>query len=184
VLNRFYRNVHVPFARNNALPACHNFAISDTVLQPRVPLLQMTIHIFILCAKTMLPLKTFSPYVKVFRFSICFCFVLFYFIFCIRQACISITVRLSRTTCCWQTLLIKKITVFCVVAPCSLVDVYLRFGGSCCLHHQGDGSDYGGKTQKTAIFILAAVRTSNHTLTKKFNWTVVAVVNALLEKNR
>jgi hypothetical protein len=28
----------------------------------------------------------------------------------------------------------------CVVAPCSLVEVYRRFTGTCCLHHQGDGS--------------------------------------------
>jgi hypothetical protein len=28
--------------------------------------------------------------------------------------------------------------VFWVVAPCSLVEVYQRFGGPCCLHHQGD----------------------------------------------
>jgi hypothetical protein len=31
-----------------------------------------------------------------------------------------------------------KMAVFCVVAPCSLVEVYQRFSGPCCLHHQGD----------------------------------------------
>jgi hypothetical protein len=31
-----------------------------------------------------------------------------------------------------------KIAVFWVAAPCSLVEVYQRFGGPCCLHHQGD----------------------------------------------
>jgi hypothetical protein len=31
-----------------------------------------------------------------------------------------------------------KMAVFWVVAPCSLVEVYRRFRGSCCLHHQGD----------------------------------------------
>jgi hypothetical protein len=40
--------------------------------------------------------------------------------------------------------------VFWVVAPCSLVEVYQRFGGTCCLHHQGDS-------------VLTAVRTSNPT---------------------
>jgi hypothetical protein len=30
--------------------------------------------------------------------------------------------------------------VFWVVAPCSLVEVYQRFRGPCCLHHQGDES--------------------------------------------
>jgi hypothetical protein len=28
--------------------------------------------------------------------------------------------------------------VFWVVVPCSLVEVYERFRGPCCLHHQGD----------------------------------------------
>jgi hypothetical protein len=32
----------------------------------------------------------------------------------------------------------KKIVVFWVVAPCSLVEVYQCFRGPCCLHHQGD----------------------------------------------
>jgi hypothetical protein len=31
-----------------------------------------------------------------------------------------------------------KMAVFWVVAPCSLVEVYQRFRGPCCLHHQGD----------------------------------------------
>jgi hypothetical protein len=30
-----------------------------------------------------------------------------------------------------------KMAVFWVVAPCSLVEVYHRFRGPCCLHHQG-----------------------------------------------
>jgi hypothetical protein len=33
-----------------------------------------------------------------------------------------------------------KMAVFWVVAPCSLVEVYQRFRGPCCLLHQGDGS--------------------------------------------
>jgi hypothetical protein len=31
-----------------------------------------------------------------------------------------------------------KTAVFWVVAPCSLLEVYQRFKGPCCLHHQGD----------------------------------------------
>jgi hypothetical protein len=31
-----------------------------------------------------------------------------------------------------------KMAVFWVVTLCSLVEVYRRFGGACCLHHQGD----------------------------------------------
>jgi hypothetical protein len=30
--------------------------------------------------------------------------------------------------------------VFWVLAPCSLVEVYQRFRGPCCLHHQDDES--------------------------------------------
>jgi hypothetical protein len=32
-----------------------------------------------------------------------------------------------------------KMAVFWVVAPCSLVEVYQRFRGPCCLHNQGEG---------------------------------------------
>jgi hypothetical protein len=42
-----------------------------------------------------------------------------------------------------------KMAVFWVVVPCSLVEVYRRFGGPCCLHHQG------ATTQKTAIYVNA-----------------------------
>jgi hypothetical protein len=38
----------------------------------------------------------------------------------------------------------SKMDVFWVVAPWSLVEVYQRFRGPCCLHHQGD--------QKTSIY--------------------------------
>lgn len=31
-----------------------------------------------------------------------------------------------------------KMAVFLNVASCSLVEVYIRFGGPNCLHHQGD----------------------------------------------
>jgi hypothetical protein len=33
-----------------------------------------------------------------------------------------------------------KMAVLWVVAPCSLVEVYQRFRGPCCLHQQGDES--------------------------------------------
>jgi hypothetical protein len=40
-----------------------------------------------------------------------------------------------------------KITVLWDVAPCSLVEVYRRFRGAYCLHHQGDDhpNDGGSK---------------------------------------
>jgi hypothetical protein len=31
-----------------------------------------------------------------------------------------------------------KMAVFWIVVPCSLVEVYRRFGGTCCLYYQGD----------------------------------------------
>jgi hypothetical protein len=31
-----------------------------------------------------------------------------------------------------------KMAIFWAVAPCSLVEVFRRFGGACCFHHQGD----------------------------------------------
>jgi hypothetical protein len=37
-----------------------------------------------------------------------------------------------------------KIAVFWVVAPCSLVEVYHRFRGPCCLHHPASRLDDGG----------------------------------------
>jgi hypothetical protein len=50
----------------------------------------------------------------------------------------------------------RKMVVFWVVAPCSLVEIYQRFRGSCCLHHQGE-------------IILTAVRTSNPTGPSRFS---------------
>jgi hypothetical protein len=47
-----------------------------------------------------------------------------------------------------------KMAVFWVVAPCSLVEVYQRFSGTCCFHHQGpDDGDYTvQQPTNTAIF--------------------------------
>jgi hypothetical protein len=44
-----------------------------------------------------------------------------------------------------------KLAVFWVVAPCSLIEVYRRFRGACCLHHQGDRPDDDETTQKINI---------------------------------
>jgi hypothetical protein len=35
-----------------------------------------------------------------------------------------------------------KMPAFRDVAPCSLVEVYWRFGGACCVHHQDDLKNY------------------------------------------
>jgi hypothetical protein len=42
-----------------------------------------------------------------------------------------------------------KTAVFWVVAPCSVVEVYRRFRGPCCLHNRVNDRD-GAATQKTA----------------------------------
>jgi hypothetical protein len=50
-----------------------------------------------------------------------------------------------------------KMAVFWVVAPWSLVEVYQRFRGPCCLHHQGDEVAtrlHGATTHKSAIFLF------------------------------
>jgi hypothetical protein len=59
-----------------------------------------------------------------------------------------------------------KIAVLWNVAPCSLVAVYRRFRGARWLSYQGDIRLHGATIQNTAIFILAAVRTSNSTRLK------------------
>jgi hypothetical protein len=43
-----------------------------------------------------------------------------------------------------------KVTVFWVVAPCSLVEVNRRFRGTCCLHHQDP--DDGGPSETSVNF--------------------------------
>jgi hypothetical protein len=62
-------------------------------------------------------------------------------------------------------------TIFCILAPCSLVEVYRRFRGACCLHRRGDDRN----NQNTAIFILAAMRTSYLTIfsTSSFSRSVL-----------
>jgi hypothetical protein len=54
-----------------------------------------------------------------------------------------------------------KIAVFWVVAPCSLVEVYQRFGGPCCLHHQGDESSEDSRLGFLCLNILYTVMQSN-----------------------
>jgi hypothetical protein len=63
-----------------------------------------------------------------------------------------------------------KMTVFWDVAPCSLVEIYLRFRGAYCLNHQGNDGRGGthhrnvglvATSQKIVIFIFAALRTWN-----------------------
>jgi hypothetical protein len=44
-----------------------------------------------------------------------------------------------------------KMAVFWVVAPCSLVEVYQRFRGPCCLHHQIALMMEAARTSETVV---------------------------------
>jgi hypothetical protein len=46
--------------------------------------------------------------------------------------------HLCTSVFCVQPELFLKMAVFWVVGLCNLVEVYRRFRGACCLHHQGD----------------------------------------------
>jgi hypothetical protein len=78
-------------------------------------------------------------------------------------------VNLDKLGCCFSTCCNQpedQDGCLLVVAPCILVEVYQSFRGPCCHQNQGDESStrlHGATTQKTAIFILTAVRTSNPT---------------------
>jgi hypothetical protein len=52
-----------------------------------------------------------------------------------------------------------KIAVFWVIAPCSLLDVYRRFRGACCRHHQGNvwRMDIAG-TYETSVNLYQSAR--------------------------
>jgi hypothetical protein len=77
----------------------------------------------------------------------------------------------------WKLILIKmKMAVLWDVAPCSLVETDRRFRGAYCLHHQGRSVSirlHGSTFQKTAIFMLVAVRTWNHTWYWYFHFVLV-----------
>jgi hypothetical protein len=50
-----------------------------------------------------------------------------------------------------------KMAVFWVVAPCSLVEVYQRFRGPCCLHHQGDEASPEPRRQSSTLLMFKEV---------------------------
>jgi hypothetical protein len=51
-----------------------------------------------------------------------------------------------------------KMTVFRIVAPCSLVEVHRRFRSACCLYHQGDDA---ANTFETSVNFYQATRRNN-----------------------
>jgi hypothetical protein len=80
------------------------------------------------------------------------------------------TLKINARLFLLQTEVVLKMAVFWVVAPCSLVEVLLKMAvfwvvPPCSLvqvYHRFTRL-HGATTQKTPIFILAAVRTSNPT---------------------
>jgi hypothetical protein len=52
-----------------------------------------------------------------------------------------------------------KIAVFRVVVSCSLAEVYRRFRGACCLHHQCD--DEAASTSETSGNVYQTTRHNN-----------------------
>jgi hypothetical protein len=132
--------------------------------------------------------------------DLCDKIVYWYYFSCIRM------VQVKNT---WSFLL--KTDVFWITVPCSLEEVYRCLRGTCCLHHQGDDRGtsspwwwgqqallkwtstrpHGATTQKTAIFILKAMRTWNlneffvisqqkimvHTLCDDINYSVKFFLN-------
>jgi hypothetical protein len=86
-----------------------------------------------------------------------------------------IHIQICSIHACWSQFCIHlEMAVFWVVAPCSMVEVYQRFRGPCDDRPDDGGSKdlwnvgillpyYTALTQKTAIFVLTAVRTSNPT---------------------
>jgi hypothetical protein len=54
---------------------------------------------------------------------------------CCAVWCIKVPLRLRNKQFFFEMIVLRD------VVPCSLVGVYRRFRGACCLHHQGDGLD-------------------------------------------
>jgi hypothetical protein len=58
----------------------------------------------------------------------------------------------------------KKMDVFWVVAPCSLVENYRIFRGACCFHHQGDLVAFmleAASTSETSVIFYQTSRRNN-----------------------
>jgi hypothetical protein len=54
-----------------------------------------------------------------------------------------------------------KMAVFWVVEPCSLVEVYQRLRGPCCLHHQGARMMEAARTFETLVNFYQTTRRYN-----------------------
>jgi hypothetical protein len=56
----------------------------------------------------------------------------------------------------FQVLMAESMTVFWIVVPYSLVEVYQFFRGACCLNHQGDHPDDGSTSETLVNFYQAS----------------------------
>jgi hypothetical protein len=54
-----------------------------------------------------------------------------------------------------------KMAIFWVVAPYILVEVYQRFRGACCLHHQGALMTVAASTSETSVNVYQTTRCNN-----------------------
>jgi hypothetical protein len=66
---------------------------------------------------------------------------------------------INRKTAC--SLGSVRMAVFWVVAPCSLVEVHLRFRGPCCLHHQGTLMMEAARFSETLVNFYQTTRSYN-----------------------
>jgi hypothetical protein len=71
--------------------------------------------------------------------------------------------------------------VFWVVAPCSLVEVYKRFRGPCCLHHQGDQKCYFLNRSLVTIRLLQCDKVTSETQLVQRKWITMEKKNNMLE---
>jgi hypothetical protein len=71
------------------------------------------------------------------------------------------------------------------VAPCSLVEVYRRFRGACCLHHQDDegddDSDYLGSKHHCNFFKLLPGYTAQHPRRQSYSYSLSENVKSHLQ---
>jgi hypothetical protein len=78
----------------------------------------------------------------------------------IRYTMYPFTVDLKKLNKCrliFMAYMTKKMAVFWVAAPCSLVEVYQRFRDPCCLHHQGTAA----RTSETLVNFYQTIRRYN-----------------------
>jgi hypothetical protein len=54
-----------------------------------------------------------------------------------------------------------RLALFRVVAPCSLVEIYQRFRGPCCLHHQGALMMEAARSSETLVNFYQTTRRYN-----------------------